>query len=418
MEFKNINTDGLEGKTLEFANSINALVDEIKTIKVGSDLAGVKEQIKALEEKEVKDFTSEITELKNLMTELEAKLEENTVEVKDETIAGQVLEFFKEKEIKSVKDLHNLTDREYELKDATANQATTASVTGDVSRTQIVSPVAFARTRKTAFLNQGIFIGTLGAGRSRLLWTVGSYTDKTGYIAEYADTTDGQLAAATENSRGLAKMRAYQVVTAETFEDLPQFAQRLQGKAIESLELFFDKEIFSGAGADTNATTKAKVYGIKTQGSTAFSAANVPAITDPNIADLVDAASVQAELKHHKTNTVWISPALAFKLRRTKDKDGQYIINRLSTGEEMMRGHRVVTNTVFGDNEMLVGDASLIQAWVKRNISVEVERVARLDAYIIWVYLRAQALVEDHDKEGLVYIADVGASLDAIEVES
>ena len=63
---------------------------------------------------------------------------------------------------------------------------------------------------------------------------------------------------------------------------------------------------------------------------------------------------------------------------------------------------------------MLVGNAGLIQMWMKRNVSTELVRNAKKDCYELYLYARAQVLVEDEDKKGLIYVADVAAALTAI----
>ena len=51
---------------------------------------------------------------------------------------------------------------------------------------------------------------------------------------------------------------------------------------------------------------------------------------------------------------------------------------------------------------------------MKRNISAEISRVPKTDSYELYIYARAQVLVEDEDIKGLIYIKDVDTAIGAI----
>ena len=85
----------------------------------------------------------------------------------------------------------------------------------------------------------------------------------------------------------------------------------------------------------------------------------------------------------------------------------------------MMNGLRVIETELFGGEteQMLVGDISAIQFWVKRNLEAEFERVAKTDSWNLFVYGRQQVLVEDEDIKSLIYIDNVATALSEIDVE-
>lgn len=401
----------------ELKKELGAMLEDFKKgIPVGISKEELASEITKLEEKladkfEPKDYSAEFKALKDKMVELEgiATRKDSKVET---SLKDVVLEMFEEAGIKDIASfkakMAQLGRFEYELK--ADNEATTASVTGTIGRTQEVSPVKFPKLRPTAFLNQGIRMGSVDNNKSVLLWTAGAYTSNAGYAGEFASIADGQSASATEKTRKLAKLGAFQILTEETFEDLGQFAERVVQKLTETMLLKADAEIWGGDGADSGATTQ-HVYGLKTQGVTAFNASLVSTVEKANIADLVDACSTQAELDEYKTNTVWMNPKMANKLRRTKDTTGQYVVNQLVTGELVMGGHRVIKNTGIGDNELLVGDINSIQLWMKRNFAVEIERVPSKDYWVYYIYARMQCLVEDEDKKSLIYVSDVAQAI-------
>jgi len=204
---------------------------------------------------------------------------------------------------------------------------------------------------------------------------------------------------------------------AEIIEDLPQFAQRLQEQMNANSMLFLDSEIFGGIGADGGAHTQ-KIYGIKTQGCTAFDAASANQIEKANISDLVDACATQAKIALHTVDTVWMHPKMVNKLRRTKDSTGQYIVNMLITGELVMGGLKVVESIAIGVNELLVAEARILQLWIKRNMTLKVGQFGtdiEVDRYTAILFTRAQCLVEDEDKKGVIYVSDVAAAVAAID---
>ena len=396
----------------------NMLNDFKKSIPVGVTAEDLTAKMSELETKLAekftpKDYSGELEAMKTAMMEIESKVERKESK-ESKTIADAILDTFKEKGIATYADLRKLKDQEIEIK--ADNQVVTSGYTGTVSRTQEVSPVTFPRLRPTAFLGQpGIRTGVVENGKSILMWTVGAYTSNAGYVGEFDTITDGNAATGQEKTRKMAKLGARQIITQETMEDLPQFAQRVQAKLMETIQLKFDELILSGEGNDTTKSTE--VYGLKTSQMTAFDSTKVFAVENPNVADLVDSCATQAELVQYKTNTVWMNPKLANKLRRSKDNTGQYIINQLLTGELVMGGHRVITNTGIGANEMIVGDAAAIQIWFKRNFSMKLEDKPSLDAMAMYIYLRAQVLVEDEDIKGLIYVSDVDTALSLIATE-
>ena len=387
---------------------VETAVEAVKTELLGKlDGVATKEDINAAIEKFSNNLTKDLEKMKNK--------EESPITVKD-----AVLNFFEENNIKSVSDMRKFVGQEIELK--ADNPVTNTSYTGNVSRTQIVNPqVRFPNERPKAFLGQGITVGVVESDKNVILWNVGTYTEAVGYIGENVDATDvsgvaGSTGTNTEKTRKLSKIVARMIVSADTFEDLSQFAQRVQTKLMEKVDLWLDQKIWDGEG--NNSTKDTEIYGVATGQVTAFDAAAIPQVVNPNIGDIADACRLMARKNNHDVDTVWMSETMAYKYRREKDSTGQYIINQLITGELVMNGMRVITSeTLFGGatEKMLVGAARNIQLWVKRNLSTEIERVPKTDSYHFYIYGRQQVLVEDEDIKGLIYVSDVATALDAID---
>ena len=393
----------------------DALTEFKSQLPAGLTKSEMEAEVKALETRLAEQFDaaelkSELGKVKNALIALEEKANKPAASMERKSLADAIVETLEQK---GIKNLAAAREMKGDIEVKADNEFTTASQTGTIMRTQEVSPVSFPRVRPYAFLRQpGIRTGVVESDKSVLLWTPAAYTSNAGYVGQFTAIADGNQATATEKTRGMAKLGARQIMTRETFEDLSQFAQRVQAKLMESIELKFDELILSGAGND--GTKPTEVYGLKTAQMTAFDSTKVDKVLSANIADLVDACATQAELTLYKTNTVWMNPKMANKLRRTKDTIGQYVVAQLITGELVMGGHRVITNTGIGVNEMIVGDIAAIQLWFKRNFMMRFEDKPDLDAVAMYVYLRAQVLVEDEDIKGLIYVSDVAAALELI----
>lgn len=405
MEVKKLKIEGLEAKELEIANLFNGLVDKYQELEGKTDKTVEFNEVKS----QIATMQAELLEVKNAKP---------AVDVKPLSVAQAVETLFEEKSLKSLKDIKGVEGQEFELK--ADNPLIAANYPDAYHLTQVVAGLRFAPVRPYAFLYNGIKTGTVGSDKNELLWTVGSRTQNVAYIGELSDATsgvDGSTLTAVDKTRKLSKIVGRAVVSNESFEDLSQLAQRVQSNLIEGMELFLDQEIFDGEGNDS--TKPNEIYGIIPNQSTAFNASLLPKVKMPNEADLASSAALQAALNYHKANTVWMSETLAFKLQRTKDSTGQYIINKLVDGTMMMGGLTVKTNEIFGGEteKMLVGDPAKIQYWVKRGLTAEFERVPKTDSYNLYVYGRQQVLVEDEDIKGLIYIDNVATALEAIALE-
>lgn len=421
--------EGLDGQNLEYAKNFNEMVDAIDKAADTKAIDDLQKEVDELKKKETPDHTAKIAELEAALKEQGRVLGEKALEQKEEkpSIAKAIVDMFSEKGITSIATItKDILGEEIELK--ADNPLTNASWDGNYGRTQAVSnQERYPLERQTAFLNKGIRTGVVGAGKNILLWSVGKFTEVVGYASELGDVTsggtaiDGSKAEVTDKTREMAKIAARMIMSAETFEDLGQFGQRAEAKLMEKIDLWLDKNILKGDGND--ATLKKHIYGILTGQSTAFDVVNADKVPLANAADLVMSAVTQAEEgttdddAGFSPNTVWMTPKRYNQLRRMKDADGQYIVNMLVTGEAVMGGLTVVkTKLMRTDNgdAMLIGNPALIQLWMKRNVSAEILRVPKTDSYELYIYARAQVLVEDEDIKGLIYIEDVDTAIGAI----
>jgi hypothetical protein len=91
----------------------------------------------------------------------------------------------------------------------------------------------------------------------------------------------------------------------------------------------------------------------------------------------------------------------------------------LITGELVLGGLRVIESVAIGVNEMLVGNAGVIQLWTKRNMTMRIGQFDAVDVetdrFTAILFTRAQCLVEDEDKKAVIFVSDVTAALAAID---
>ena len=425
---KKMSLEGLEGQNLEYAKNFNEMVDALEAAKDTKAIEALQKEVDELKKKETPDHTVKLQELEAALKEQGRVLAAKTVDKPEEkmTVADSIVKMFEEQGITKMSDItKDIAGTEIELK--ADNPLDNTSWTGNYGRTQAIdNQERYTNDRPLAFLDK-VRKGIVNTGKNILLWSVGVFTEVVGYAGELDDVTDGatkinkSYATVTDKTRGMAKIGARMAMSAEVFEDLGQFAQRAQAKLFAKIDLWLDANILKGDGND--ATLPKHIYGILTGQYTAFDAANADKVILANEADLVDAAVVQAnegvtdDDAGFEPNTVWMTAKRFNKLRHTKDKDGQYIINKTITGDFVMGGMNVIKTklmrTAEGDS-MLVGNPSLIQLWMKRNVTSEFLRVPKTDSWELYIYARCQVLVEDEDIKGLIYIADVDVALGAI----
>lgn len=430
MEFKfiELETKGLEGDALAFAQGYNknqkenfehlAAAMESKGIDATEVKKMLTENQEAVKAELGKDMVS-MVELKSLENDLLKRLNEatkNVIEVKSSsTLVEKVTESLRSLEIKSASDMKKLKGGfDFELKDAVL----TTDYTGYVTRSKVVGDPKFAPVTPNAFLGvPGIGGGTVEGGKSVLVWVTGSYTSNAGYVGEGNAAGADDAASGIEKSRLMAKVSAKLPMSTETFEDLPQFAQRLVDQLLRKVNYFVDGEIYAGDGADGGPAAQ-HIYGIKGQ-ATAFDHVGYGAAYEKaTMLDLLDACSVQAEVAGFKVNTVRLHPKTASKFRRTKDANGQPIVQQLVDGSPAIGGLRLVTSSKIGETEMLVTDDSLIQIWTKRNMDLKVGQFGldtEKDLYSAILFARYQCLVEDTDKPGVILVSNIDDAIAAID---
>ena len=399
------------------------------------------EEIKAMRESIEKEASEKVaSELKARIEEIQAKQEkidaqEKSIENLDKTIKDQqesikaLQEALKEKDMISFFGAFKAAVEEhkddiealiksgnqsgsmkfefgFERKDPSSYDVTVA---GDITRVAwggVLDPKIYAaRTPSLPFYEvfnkqnvNGLFIH----------WLDGTYTDQTDYVDELAAMNDANAAAA-ESTRKLSKYGSHILLSSEVTDFFTSLYDWARGKAQDKLREFANKEIYSGAGADTNSTTKKKVYGLKSQ-ATAFS--GLGTYQDATIADLIKDAKLQAKKYGYNINVAFMSWGDYATLNGLKDANGRSIWD--DREEVTIQGVRIFPDDNVSSGDMLLADTTAVQVKIRPVYELEIVRNAKLDGWDVYLRGSLQTLVPTADKKGLIFIDAISTEIAGI----
>jgi HK97 family phage major capsid protein len=238
-------------------------------------------------------------------------------------------------------------------------------------------------------------------------WLDGSFTNNANYVDELAAATDSEVAA-NEVIRQFGKIATRLLLSSELNDWMAEIYNWAQNEAVEFINDKVDSEVWNGAGADTSAATKKKIYGLKGQ-ATAFS--KLATYANANVGDLILDAVAQAKKNGYTANVAICSFGTEAELKAVKDVNGNYLYNQL-TG--MFGPVRVLPSAAVADAEILVADSRCAKVLRRPSIEVEITRDADLDGWKVNVRKSAQTKVKSAHKLGLIYIANKATALEAI----
>ena len=238
-------------------------------------------------------------------------------------------------------------------------------------------------------------------------WLEGTYTDQTGYVDELAQMADGN-AAAEEKTRKMAKCGAHLLLSSEVTDFFTALYDWARNQAQAKILAFADGEIFAGLGADTNDTTKKKVYGVKSQ-ATAFS--GLGTYNDATIADVMLDAEIQAKKEGYNLDKAFVSFADYADIRGLKNNNGNYLYNEV-TG--MLGALQIVPTAQVSSDTMLLADSSVVKIKERPTYELEIVRNAKLDGWDVYLRKSLQVLVKTPDKKGLIWVSSIASAITAI----
>jgi HK97 family phage major capsid protein len=238
-------------------------------------------------------------------------------------------------------------------------------------------------------------------------WLDGSFTNNADYVDELSAAADSN-ANANEVIRQFGKIATRLLLSSELKDWMSEIANWAQTEAIEFINDKVDGEVWNGAGADTSAATKKKIYGLKSQ-ATAF--AKVASYKDANVGDVILDGIAQAKKNGFTANVAIVSFGTEAELKGIKDANGNYLYNQI-TG--MFGQVRVLPSAAVADGEMLIADSRCAKVLRRPSVEVEITRDADLDGWKVNVRKSAQTKVKTAHKGGLIYVADKTAAITAI----
>ena len=230
--------------------------------------------------------------------------------------------------------------------------------------------------------------------KNRAMWYDGTYYSNVGYMTEITAITTGDGAAVEEKYRELAKVGARLPFSTEAATEMSYFVNWARNKGIESVLSKVDELIYAGVGADGGAYVK-NIYGLKTQGGTAFNASTAGmalAVQDANLADLILAAANQVKIQSKGMfipDVAFLYPTAVATLRTLKNKQADYI-NLLPDGSMLVHGVRIIESAKVGAGEMFLATSKTLQLHQKFGLETEVERVASTDSYVMYLRWKGQ----------------------------
>ena len=295
----------------------------------------------------------------------------------------------------------------------------TSAMTGSILRSLTDSTVYADAQKKLVFVDN-IRKKDVPQDKSQIVWVEGSFTDNTNYVGEGSEVASADGASASEVTRGLAKIGAKLPFTREVATDLGYFLNWAREEAITAIRNKVDTEILSGQGADTNSTTKKKIYGIIGQGSTAFNATTAGCngkFTSPALWQLIDAIDAQISLGTNDAfvaDSIYMHPSDFAIYKNMKDANGRLLFEYNNGGFYTFLGKRVVTTSKMTAGSLLVADTTIWDLYEKLGFEIELERVAKTDSYVMYLRWRGQLVTPSNKKKGAIYVSSIASALAAI----
>lgn len=397
------------------------------------------EEIKAMRESIEKEINEKISaDLKAKIEEIKAKQEkidaqEKSIDNLDKTIKDQqetikaLQDKFKEKAretffgaFKSACEEHRdeinalLEKKSGSFRmDFDIDERKDADVTVADDITRIAWGAALDPTIAAAPAPRNAFYDTLAKETVNALfinWVEGTYTDATAYVDELAAMADSE-AKAEEKTRKMAKFGAHLLFSSEVTDFFTALYDWARGKAQDKIREFADAEIFNGAGADTSATTKKKVYGLVSQ-ATAFS--GLGSYTDAKRSDVIRDAIAQAGKEGYRLTHCFVPWADYASLIGEKDLNGRDIYTP-ATGT--IYGVTIVPSGAMTADTMLLIDRSAVKVKERPTYELEIVRNAKLDGWDVYVRKSLQTEVKTPDKKGIIWVASVASAIAAINTD-
>lgn len=391
-----------EIKTEMSAAKEKAEVAEKRAKELGTELKAAQDTIA----KSAETIKSQETQIDNLDKSIKAQNEtieklRKMVKESPKGFNAMMRDALEEKREEIEKQLKGTGRFTVELKIATTDitAQTGAQYTGTVMDPTIHSVPVLSNAFLLAF-------GTKPLTGPRLGWVESTTSKNVGYVKELADNNNKTTVTFAEKYRKTAKVATYMEISSEFenwFENLYNYCidegQRVLLKDIDS-------KVWNGEGNDS--TKQDEIYGIKSQ-STAF--AKLATYENATVADVILDSIAQINKAGYSANVALVSYGTEAQLQGLKDKDGNYIYDKVNS---KLRQVTVIKTDVLTDSEILVADSSCAEIYMGNIYELEFSRQASTDSWRVDYRRHAQVKVTTPKKKGLIYVADIDTAITSI----
>ena len=368
------------------------------------------------------ELASKVNELKTAQTNidnLDASVKEQAASIKE---LKKALESVKSKDFKTAfraalmekkADIEKALNSKAEKFEAVLELKTVSPIgTGNVDPNNRLSVMADP-TVYAAVPAANVFILAFGIRprtANKLGWIESTNQPVVDYVAELAQNTNLSDVSFSEKSRAFGKLATKMQISTE-FEDwFEQLYNYCVNEGVRMVEAKLEYEIYNGAGADTNATTQKKIYGLKSQ-ATAFSALASHAVEKANAADVIFDAVDQIAKEGFHANVAFVTWAILRTIKSIKDDNGNYLYDKISG---MLSGIRIFPSANLASGEILVADTNAVEIYAGNSYELEFIRNGAYDAYDVYFRKAAQVKVPTPNKKGLIYVSSVATAIAAL----
>lgn len=403
----------IEKKAEELRQSAETAAAEAKAAKEAADAAAVELKAKSEELKTAQTAISNLdTSVKEQAQEIE-KLQKKLEGAKSEKLSVKqfICDFIDEHKEEMERKMSENTGR-FKFETKAINDITTGLVNPNLSLSlQSDLEISAAKRKRNTFLD---LLGVATRTADKLMWVEGTVQDDVDYVDENAENSHKGDASIAEVQRSYGKLQTKLVITTEVGDWYPIFRDWAANEAHQALLKKFNSEVWSGVGADTDASTKKKIYGIKTH-STPWAA--VSPIEHANYADVIFNACEQIANEGYNPDVALVSPVVYFQLRNLKDANKNYILDRqtdilCSDNREV----RVIKSHELTAREIEVIDLGCVKPYAGNSFEIEGVRDADFDRWKFFFRLCGQNKIKTDWKKGLVYVADADTAKTALTV--
>jgi HK97 family phage major capsid protein len=396
-----------------------ALAEEIKafkeTFKGYVDEAGLKKSLEDFTTDVMKKFDASNEELKSQITDLTKIVGTQGAEIVANNLASkEVKKTFKQEYSEKLEEITDAISKGQATQIYTSKDVLSTNITDgtlgfrDSAVGQIARGVAFVRD-----LFQVVMMGSNTQGTARWFEQT-AVTNNASNVAEA--TASGTASAITWAEKTITGKRIMDWIKIgmDQLKDVDFIQGEVQNLVNRNMRLKENDQLINGL------STGNEIAGLLSYAKE-FVTTGIE-ISGANLIDLVGKIRTQidTDLKGLAMPNYWIANREDTDLVRfAKDKDNAYLFQNwaLGLGNVAVGGMELVENPLMTANTLIAGDFSLATLYVWDDLVIEfaqIEDDKKTGKITVIAYMRENLRVKDCEKNGIVKVSDVGATIQAI----